>query len=120
MKPEIVDQELQTLLDLDGSAYWRKKKYWIKMEACQVKPDEHRPHGIKYSLTLHDRNKTRLLGYDNAHDVKRKGRRPKKYTGRIVTYDHVHKQDKIERYLFTSASQLLIDFWNAANKIMNS
>lgn len=28
------------------------------------------PHGIKYSLTLHDRRNHRVIGYDNAHSFK--------------------------------------------------
>ena len=110
--------DLSTLLDLDGYSYWYKNKYWVKFEAHRIEKNEHRPHGVKYSLTLHDRNNTRILGFDNAHIIKSRGRRPIKYTGRIVTWDHIHKQNKIERYLFSSASQLLEDFWNAVNEIV--
>lgn len=117
MRGDERDVGLITLLDLDGQSYWIRK-YWVKFEARQVEKDEHRPHGIKYSLTLHDRNNTRILGFDNAHAIKKKGRRTTKYTGRVVTYDHIHKQNKVERYLFSSASQLLEDFWNAANQII--
>ena len=120
MKKDNKDLELSTLLDLDGQSYWRERKFWVKIEAKRVEIDEHRPHGIKYSLTLHDRNNTRILGFDNAHAIKRRGRRPHKYTGRIVTWDHVHRQEKVERYLFTSASQLLSDFWNAVNQIVDN
>ena len=66
------------------------QKYWTKITAVQVEVTVHRPHGIKYSLTLHDSNNSRILGFDNAHQIKRRGRRPKKYTGRIVTWDHIH------------------------------
>jgi hypothetical protein len=119
MPDDIRNIELTTLLDLDGQSYWYRN-YWVKFETHQVNKSEHRPHGIKYSLTLHDRNNTRILGFDNAHAVKKKGRRPKKYTGRIVTWDHVHRQNRVERYLFTSASQLLKDFWDAVNQIIDS
>lgn len=71
------DVELLTLLDLDGQSYWYKT-FWVKIEARQVEKDEHRPHGIKYSLTLHDRNNTRVLGFDNAHAIKKRGRRQAK------------------------------------------
>jgi len=119
MPDDIKNAELTTLLDLNGQSYWIKN-YWVKLEAHQVTKSGHRPHGIKYSLTLHDRNNTRILGFDNAHAIKKRGRRPKKYTGRIVTWDHVHKKNKVERYLFTSASQLLKDFWYTANRIIDS
>ncbi len=118
MKCAAEDAELLTLLDLNGSSYWCDKNYWVKFEAIKVHKDQHRPHGIKYSLTLHDRNNTRILGFDNAHRIKRKGRRPQRYTGRIITWDHVHKQEKIEHYLFSSASQMLQDFWDAVNEIV--
>lgn len=111
------DIDLQTLLNLDGQTYFFEK-YWTKIEAARVEVTLHRPHGIKYSLTLHDSNNTRILGFDNAHKLKRRGRRPKKYTGRIVTWDHVHKHEKVEYCTFTSASQLLSDFWDATNKIV--
>lgn len=112
------DAELLTLLNLDGYSYWYKKKYWVKFAARQVEKDKHRPHGISYSLTLHDRNNTRILGFDNAHNIKKRGRRPTKYSGRIVTWDHIHKENKVERYLFTSASELINDFWKAVNEII--
>ncbi len=112
------DAELKTLLDLDGKIYWPKPQYWVKLEARSVEPTKHIPHGIKYSLTLHDRNNTRILGYDNAHVVKKRGRPTKKYSGRIVTWDHVHRCEKISLYKFESASQLLEDFWKAVDEII--
>jgi hypothetical protein len=118
MKYEPEDAELLTLLDLNACSFWCDNGYWVKLEACKVDKDKFRPHGINYSLTLHDRNNTRVLGFDNAHAISKKGRRPKKYTGRIITWDHVHKHEKIERYLFSSASQLLDDFWKAVNEIV--
>ncbi|MCG6911001.1 MAG: DUF6516 family protein [Deltaproteobacteria bacterium] len=118
MDCEPEDAELITLLDLDGFSFWLGSGFWVKFEAREVPKDKHRPHGIGYSLTLHDRNNTRVLGLDNAHAIKRKGRRPKKYTGRIITWDHIHRQEKIERYLFSSASQLIDDFWKCVNEIV--
>ncbi|MFO7555965.1 MAG: DUF6516 family protein [Desulfobacterales bacterium] len=118
MKCDPKDAELQTLLDLDGRIFWPNPQYWVKFEAKSVKPTKHIPHGIKYSLTLHDRNNTRIIGFDNAHAVKKKGRPTKKYSGRIVTRDHVHRVEKIVPYKFESASQLLNDFWEEVDKII--
>ena len=70
--------ELQTLLDLDGTRFWPKTQYWVKFKARLVEPTPHIPHGIKYSLTLHDRNNTRILGFDNAHAVKNEKRAQEK------------------------------------------
>lgn len=44
--------------------------YWTKFEVRNVKATSQIPHGIKYSLTLHDNNNRRILGYDNAHAIK--------------------------------------------------
>jgi len=118
MKYDPKDAELQTLLDLDGRKYWLRAQYWVKFEARLVEPTKHIPHGIKYSLTLHDRNNTRVLGFDNDHAVKKKGKRRKKYGGRIITWDHFHKFLEIAPYEFESASQLLDDFWKAVDEIV--
>ena len=64
------DIGLDTLIDLDGSILEQEGGYWLKIEARRVPVSEHLLHGIRYSLTLHDRYGTRVLGYDNAHAVK--------------------------------------------------
>ena len=46
----------------------------------QVVQTVHRPHGIRYSFTLHDTDGTRLLGFDNAHGV-----------SRALPHDHRHR-----------------------------
>ena len=63
---------------------------------------------IILSLTLHDRNNSRIVGFDNAHAFKP---RIKRYGGRKTNWDHKHKCEKTERYEYESASQLLEDFW---------
>jgi hypothetical protein len=61
------DETLETLLDLDGEIFLMEGGYWTKFEANRVEPTQHIPHGVRYSLTLHDRNNTGILGFDNAH-----------------------------------------------------
>lgn len=61
---------LEYLLALDGEIFPMENGYWTKMEARRVQASDKVPHGIRYSLTLHDWNNTRVLGYDNAHAVK--------------------------------------------------
>ena len=109
------DASLQTLLDLDGEVFPMDNGYWTKFEACRVTPTKQVPHGIKYSLTLHDRHNTRILGFDNAHAYKPKRR---KYAAREVTRDHKHRMEKDGLYEFESASQLLEDFWEAIEEIL--
>ena len=102
------DHELRSLLDLNGYSYHIAGGYWVKFDVWRVRPSREVPHGIRYSLTLHDGNNVRIVGYDNAHGgFPKKGR----YQARKVTWDHVHKKNKIYPYEFNSASQLLEDFW---------
>jgi hypothetical protein len=107
---------LDTLLDLNGEIFMMDRGYWVKIEAKGVSSSVSVPHGIRYSLTLHDRNNIRVVGFDNAHAIKLKSR--KRFSGRKVTWDHKHHMDKVELYEFESAGQLLDDFWSAVNKIM--
>lgn len=90
--------------------------YWTKFEVREVKPSEHQPHGIKYSLTLHNKDNKRVLGYDNAHAVKP---RRKNYSGNISTWDHKHKMDIVIAYEFQGPGKLVEDFWADVNKLLN-
>lgn len=109
------DETLQTLLDLDGEIFQMENGYWTKFEANRAEPTQHIPYGVEYSLTLHDRNNTRILGFDNAHAVKP---RKKKYGGRKIAWDHKHKRAKVVPYEYESASQLLEDFWEAVEEMI--
>ena len=109
------DETLETLLDLDGEIFLMENGYWTKFEANRVESTQHIPHGVRYSLTLHDRNNTRILGFDNAHAFKPK---TKKYKARKITWDHKHKREKISLYEYESASQLLREFWGAVEEII--
>jgi hypothetical protein len=63
------DSSVEMLLDAVG-VMEMSNGYWVKVEAYRVSPTIHIPHGVKYSLTLHDRSNVRILGYDNAHGIK--------------------------------------------------
>lgn len=112
------DKDVETLLLLDGSILDQGGGYWIKIDARKVAPSLAIPHGIAYSLTLHEPYGTRILGFDNAHPVKP----PKKfkYAGRILTNDHRHRRarDKGMPYEYTSAYQLLQDFFAAVDRAL--
>ncbi len=107
------DECLSTLLNLDGEIFRMDNGYWTKFEVYRVNPEPHISHGIRYSLTLHDRYNRRVLGLDNAHAVKsvRRG-----YGARKITWDHKHKCDRILPYEYESASQLLEDFWHEVER----
>ena len=62
--------DLENLLLLDGEIFPMDNGYWVKFEAKVVEASENIPHGVRYSLTLHDKNNHRIIGYDNAHSYK--------------------------------------------------
>ncbi len=115
------DTGLDTLLDLNGEVIVFDNGYWVKLEAYQLEqPTESVPHGVRYSLTLHDRYNRRIIGFDNAHAIKppRKAR----YAGRRKPYDHRHRHisDKGVPYEFSNAGQLLEDFWNEVDRVLKT
>jgi len=109
---------LETLLELDGSVLEQEDGFWIKVEVRAVDASMHIPHGIRYSLTLHDRYGTRVLGYDNAHAVKLP--RKFKFAGRRLPYDHRHRtsSDTGVPYLFESPQRLLEDFFAEVDRVI--
>lgn len=112
---------LDTLLELHGECFQMENGYWTKIEAWKVEPTKERPHGIRYCLTLHNRYNKRVFGYDNAHAPPSKGKRHGPHRGRIVAYDHMHQTstDTGTPYSFVDAQQLLEDFFNAVNRIVD-
>lgn len=90
----------------------------MKFEVRRVDAREEIPHGIRYSLTLHDHQGTRIMGFDNAHPVKK--RNIGRHQGR-KTYDHRHRhsQDEGVPYEFIDASQLITDFWSEVDRILS-
>ena len=112
------DPAIDSLLDLHGSILDQENGYWIKIEARLVDVSKEVPHGIRYSLTLHEPYGKRILGYDNAHAIKP----PKKfkYAGHIWTFDHKHRHvsDKGVPYEFKDVQQLINDFFADVDRIL--
>ena len=106
------DSSLSVLLDLDGTKIGVGTQHWVKIRAWVIEPDEARPHGIRYELTLHDAGNRRILGFDNAHAVKRHGGR---FFEQPRAYDHRHRgpKDAGVPYPYVSAGKLVADFWRA-------
>jgi hypothetical protein len=113
-----VDHTLDTLLEMHETIIHDDDGYWMKFEAWRVEVTDMIPHGIRYSLTLHDKYGKRLMGYDNSHAVKP----PKKYkyAGQRLTYDHKHRHalDKGVPYEFKDAAQLLADFFAEVDSVL--
>ena len=118
MHMAVPNPTLETLLDLDGSILEQERGYWIKIEARRVAASNDTPHGIRYSLTLHDKFGTRILGYDNAHGVERPQKF--KFAGRRLPYDHRHRSasDKGVPNVFESPQRLLDDFFTEVDRVI--
>lgn len=91
--------------------------YWVKFDVEMIEISSGRPHGIRYSLTLHDAENERLIGFDNAHRVKPKR---KKYSCTVMTFDHKHIKRSVTQYEFDSPSKLLEDFWETVNNYLSN
>lgn len=112
------DAGIATLLDLNDQIIDQGQGFWVRIEAWQVVASRHIPHGIRYSLTLHEPFGRRILGYDNAHAVKPPGRR--RFAGTRRPYDHRHRHasDKGVPYEFRDAHQLLADFFAEVDRVL--
>lgn len=105
-----IDFTLDALLQMDGLVYYYPSGFWLKIEAKSMRISNNYPYAVKYSLTLHDPNGNRVLGYDNAH----------KMPGKCIdsAYDHKHKGVRIISYKYNSADKLLEDFYNDIELIL--
>ncbi|MCH8932690.1 MAG: hypothetical protein IH923_06435 [Nitrospinae bacterium] len=111
------DFSLDTLLDLDGQVLFvdPEGKYWVKFVVKRVDASSERPHGLNYSLTLHDEAGERLVGFDNAHSVRgRSGPSGKKEK----PHDHKHRIRTIKPYEYQDAAALLGDFWVEVDAVL--
>jgi Family of unknown function (DUF6516) len=72
---------------------------------------------LRYAFTLHDPRGKRLIGFDNAHPVHKKGTRRGL---RPAEADHWHRtgKDRGRPYRFVSAEQLIIDFFDEVERVL--
>lgn len=108
------DYSLELLIDLNGLSFAQEGGYWIKYEVSAVKKTPEKPHGIKYSLTLHDPQGERIFGIDNAHPPKKR-RGPAAKCRRPEAADHFHRGGRVFTYEFKDAETLLADFDKGVN-----
>ena len=112
---------LEYLLGLDGEIQIQNDEgYWVKFEVRRVVATPERPHGIRYSLTLHSPEGLRLMGFDNAHGgVKPAGSRFK-HSGQSFSFDHWHRHagDEGVTYEFNTAYKLLEDFYTEVDRVL--
>jgi hypothetical protein len=110
------EHALEFLLGFDGRVHWLEQGYWLKFEIKRLQATTERPHGLRYSFTMHHPNGARLIGFDNAHGVDPLGSRFKK---RVIALDHWHRTeaDPGRPYAFTTADQLLADFFAEVRRV---
>jgi hypothetical protein len=109
---------IENLLDLHGWTDEVGGGFWISVKAFLVPPNELRPHGINYSLTMHRPGGSRIVGYDNAHPP-RIGSGPAQKSQRLGRRgDHRHYRDRVTWYDFESPEKLMEDFWKDVQCIL--
>jgi hypothetical protein len=95
------DSSLDSLLELhDQILVIDETGYWVKFVVSKVPMALDRPHGL------------RLLGFDNAHQVK--GHR----VGDAHAMDHRHRFRSIKPYEYVNAALLLADFLSEVESVM--
>jgi hypothetical protein len=111
------EPSLDMLLDLDGQIIVidQDTRHWVRFVVTQVPATSAKPHGLDYSLTLHGPDGERMVGYDNAHPIRR-GRGP---GGKAAAaQDHKHRLRTIQPYAYTDAASLLADFWTDVRAVL--
>lgn len=111
------DLGLDTLLELDGQTLFvdGEGRHWVKFEVKRCEVTAERPHGLRYSLTMHDASGKRLVGFDNAHAVSGAGGPAKRSKQR---HDHKHRLKTIRPYDYRDAGTLLGDFWAEVDAVL--
>jgi hypothetical protein len=109
------DTGLKNLLELNGETIVFDNGMWVKFVAFEVAPTDARPHGIGYSLTLHDKAGERVFGIDNAHAA-RPGKGPSAKSKSSDDHMHVGKSTRV--YRFVDAGTLLEDFWARVDELI--
>src|ERR1700688_1882281 len=109
------DPGLDILLDLDGVAFTADSSghHMVKFVVKRVPSNPERPHGLSYSLTLHDEKGVRLVGFDNAHAAPARRRH-----GKRVPHDHRHRFEASRSYEYRDAASLLADFWTEVISVL--
>ncbi len=117
MSTKTPEHRLEFLLAFDGRRHWYGGGYHIRFEIKRIIATPIRPHGLRYSFTLHGPDNKRLIGFDNAHPVSLKGSR---FNPKAVAADHWHRDetDDGRPYDFIDAEHLIEDFFNEVERVL--
>jgi Family of unknown function (DUF6516) len=110
-------EELEVLLSLDGATFEAAAGYVVEFTVKRTPKTAKRPHGVSYSLVFRPVHGEPYVRFDNAHAANRPGGR---FVKASPAYDHWHRDenDPGRPYRFTTATQLLDDFWAAVTRTM--
>ncbi|SRR5579884_489754 len=88
---------------------------WLPASLRRTAPTPERPFGISYALVLRPKTGAPWVRFDNAHAVGNARRQ------RRGVYDHWHRtaEDRGRPYRFTTALQLLEDFWREVKRVFD-
>ena len=104
------DYELEVLLSLDGLEFQFARGHRVKIAAQPVEATKARPHGVKYSLTLHDPAGCRIYGLDNAHSTRHRAE---------FDHRHVYGRRRVLPYVYRGPVELLEDFYREVERILS-
>jgi hypothetical protein len=109
------DAGLEVLLSLDGASWEAAEGHVVEFSVRRTPKTAERPHGIAYALVFRPAGGEPLVRFDNAHAVKGPGGR---FVRRSQAHDHWHRSenDPGRPYVFTTAMQLLEDFWREVKR----
>ena len=113
------DSELEVLFALDGAVFELAPGVVVEFVARRTDATPERPHGISYALVLRRKDGgLPWVRFDNAHAVDHAGRG---YRRRREAHDHWHRtaEDRGRPYDFTTAAQLLDDFWREVKRTLD-
>lgn len=112
------DAEIELLLSLDGASFEAAEGYVVEFMARRTDPTAERPHGLRYALVFRPKDSEPFVRFDNAHAVERPGG---KFVKAPEAHDHWHRTTKQpgRPYAFTTAAQLLEDFWREVKRAMD-
>ena len=113
---EAAEHTLEFLLAFNGRTHWYEGGYHVRFEIRRVRKTAARPHGLRYSFTLHDPDGMRLIGFDNAHTVRPRSR----FKAKPEAADHWHRTENDEGrpYQFRDAETLIEDFMNEVERVL--
>jgi hypothetical protein len=111
------DGSLDVLLELHGQVLVidPDTDHWVRFVVQRVPASSAKPHGLDYSLTLHGPTGERLVGFDNAHEVRSQAG-PGGRAGEA--HDHKHRLRTVRPYDYRDAATLLGDFWAEVDSLM--